>query len=168
VEREVWVRGAMVASVLILGVLIFVTPILLGRPTPQLESVPLLIVGMSENQSSLIVYATGGLQAYQYKLIQLSFNESTPSVNGTFREADTYGLHRWVPATANFTVDAYFRDRLGNYFQYNVTVHRETDANGRMFLRFTFPYEKDNLTTVINRYPPDDFRWYIPRRGTVP
>lgn len=167
-EREAWVRGAMVASVLGLGVLILVTPILVGRPTSELSSLPILIIGWSHNQSYLIVYATGALQAYQYKMIRLSFNESVPSVNGTFEEADTYGFHRWVPANASFTVDTYLQDRLGNYFQYNVTVHRDKDANNRTYLKFTFPYEKDNLNTVIGRYPGDDFRWFIPRRGTVP
>lgn len=162
-----WVRGAMVASVLVLGVLIFVTPILLGHPTSELSSLPLLIIGMSGNQSSFIVYATGAVQAYQYRLIRLSFNDSTPTVNGTFAERDTYGFHRWVPANANFTVDVYFEDRLGNYFQYNVTVHREKDMNNLTKIVFTFPYEKDPPNPVT-RSPPDDFRWVIPRRGRVP
>ena len=68
-----WVRGGMVTSVLVLGVLILVTPILLGRPTSELSSLPMLIVGWSGNQSYLIVYATGALQQYQYKLIRLAF-----------------------------------------------------------------------------------------------
>ncbi|TLZ78766.1 MAG: hypothetical protein E6K08_00405 [Methanobacteriota archaeon] len=106
-ERAVWVRGGMVTSVLVLGVLILVTPILLGRPTSELSSLPMLIVGWSGNQSYLIVYATGALQQYQYKLIRLAFNESISSVNGTFRDP-------------------------------------------------------------VSVYPPKDFRWSIPPRGTLP
>ncbi len=166
-EREVWVRVGMVTSVLVLGILIFVTPVLLGRPTSELSSLPVLIVGWSGNQSYLIVYATGAFQAYQYKLIRLAFNESTSSVNGTFRENDTYGFHRWVPANASFTVDAYFEDQIGNYFEYNVTVHQKRDADNHMFLEFTFPYEKDRPNPVIV-YPPKDFRRAIPPRGTLP
>src|SRR5207245_1875678 len=89
-------------------VLILVTPVLLGRPSSELASLPMLIVGWSGNQSYLIVYATGALQQYQYKLIRLAFNESTSSVNGTFRENDTYGFHRWVPANASFLIASCF------------------------------------------------------------
>ncbi len=162
-----WIRGAMVASVLILGVLIFVTPTLLGRPTSELSSVPLLIIGMTANKSSFIVYASAAVQAYQYDMIRLTFNDSTPSVNGSAQGNDTYGIYRWVPGNATFTVDAYFVDKLRNFFQYNVTVHTGRDVDNRTFVRFTFPYEKDNLNTVILRYPPDDFRWVIPRKGTL-
>ncbi|TLZ69161.1 MAG: hypothetical protein E6K06_05390 [Methanobacteriota archaeon] len=166
-EREVWVRVGMVTSVLVLGVLILVTPVLLGRPTSELASLPMLIVGWSGNQSYLVVYATGALQQYQYKLIRLAFNESISSVNGTFRENDTYGFHRWVPANASFTVDAYFEDQIGRYFEYNVTVHQKRDADNQVFLEFTFPYEKDRPNPV-SLYPPKDFRWSIPPRGTLP
>jgi len=168
VEREVWVRAAMVLSVLLLASLIVVTPALLGRPTPGFASLPILIIGMSRNESSFVVYASWALQAYQYDLIRLTFNESSSAVNGSIEEMDSYGIHRWVPANASFTVGAYFVDHVGNYFQYNVTVRAEKDQDNRTFMLFTFPYEKDNVNTVIRRYPPDDFRWGIPPRGTLP
>ena len=144
----------MVLSVLLLASLIVVTPALLGRPTPGFASLPILIIGMSRNESSFVVYASWALQAYQYDLIRLTL--------------DSYGIHRWVPANASFTVGAYFVDHVGNYFQYNVTVRAEKDLDNRTFMLFTFPYEKDNVNTVIRRYPPDDFRWGIPPRGTLP
>ena len=163
-----WVRTAMVLSVLLLASLIVVTPALLGRPTPGFVSLPVLIIGMSRNESSIVVYASWALQAYQYDVIRLTFNESSPAVNGSIEEMDSYGIHRWVPANASFTVGAYFLDHDGNYFQYNVTVRADKGLDNRTFMLFTFPYEQDNLNTVIRRYPPDDFRWGIPLRGTLP
>ncbi len=163
-----WTRTAMVVSVLVLAALVFATPYLLGRPTPELSSVPQLIVSMSQdNESWLIVYGTAAVQAYLYESIRLSFNESAPSVNGASLENHTYGLVRWVPANASFTVDATFVDKAGNYFQYNVTVHLERDSSDRLVIVVTFPYEKDNLNTVIRRYPPDEFRQAIPWRGVL-
>ncbi len=157
----------MVLSVLVLVSLIAVTPALLGRPTPGFASLPILIIGMSRNESSFVIYASAAVQAYQYDLINLTFNESSPTVNGWMEERDSYGIHRWLPpATVSFTVAAYFVDHVGNYFQYNVTVRAEKDLNNRTYMLFTFPYEKDNINTVIQRYPPDDFRLGIPLRGT--
>ena len=90
----------MVLSILALVGLIFATPDLLGRPSPGLESLPLLIIGMSRNESSFIVNVGAAVQAYRYDMIRLSFNESASFVNGTYAENDTYGFHRWVPANA--------------------------------------------------------------------
>ncbi len=169
VEREAWIRGVMVLSVLVLAALVVVTPVLLGRPTAEL--VPLLIVGMSRNESYFIVYAAAAVQAYQYDLIRLTFNGSSPAVNGAFNETESYGIHRWIPvnaSNASFTVGAYFVDQSQNYFQFNVTVRLERDLQNRTRMLFTFPYEKDYVNTVVQVYPPDDFRWGIPRRGTLP
>ena len=166
-----WSRGAMVLSIFALVGLIFATPDLLGRPSPGLDSLPLLIIGMSRNESSFIVNVGAAVQAYRYDLIRLSFNESAPSVNGTYAENDTYGFHRWVSANASFTVDVYLVDHglpFRNYFQYNVTVRAEKDLDNRTVMVFTFPYESDNVCTEMRLIPPADFRCAIPRRGTLP
>lgn len=156
----------MVLSILTLVVLILVTPILLGRPPSELASLPLLIIGMSRNESAFIVQLGAAIQDYQYETVRLSINGSNPSINGTYMEQDAYGLHQWVPGNVTFSVSVYFVDRQKNYFEYNVTAHRERDADNRTKMVFTFPYEDGRSPEV--RYPPDDFRQVIPRRGTVP
>lgn len=162
----------MVLSIFALVGLILVTPTLLGRPSPELASLPLLVIGMSRNESSFIVSVGAAVQAYRYDEIRLTIYGEAPGVNQTVWENETYGLHArvptQVPSNGNFTVDAYIVDQLGNYFEYNVTAHADKDADGRTVMVFTFPYEKDSLMTVIWRYPPDDFRWVIPQRGTLP
>lgn len=163
-----WTRGAMVLAIFALVILILLTPSLLGRPSPDLASIPLLIVGMSRNETTLIVNLGYAFQAYRYEVVRLTMNGSSPSLNVNYSESDTYGFHRWVPSNRSFNLNAYFVDQQKNYFEYNVTVRVEKDTNNRTVMVFTFPYEKDNLTTEIRRYPPDDFRWGIARRGTVP
>ena len=161
-------RGAMVLSILVLVVLILITPSLLGRPSSELGSVPLLIIGMSRNESAFIVQLGAAIQAYQYAFIRLTVNGSNPAVNGTYNETDGYGLSRWVPGNVTFSVNVYFVDRQKNYYEYNVTGYAEKDVDNRTVMVFTFPYEKDNSNAEVRRYPPDDFRQSIPRRGTLP
>lgn len=165
-EREVWARAGMVLSVLALAALIFVTPDLLGRPSPELASLPLLIIGLSKNESTLIVNVGAAVQAYRYELIRVGINGTDPGVNATYEENDTYEWHTRVPADVMFTVHTYLVDQEDNYFEYNVTARLETDAANRTVMIFTFPYERD-MTPEIRRYPPEDFRWLIPRRGTL-
>src|SRR5437016_9491682 len=96
-EREVWIRGAMVLSILALMVLILITPSLLGRTSTELASVPLLTIGMSRNESAFIVNLGAVVQAYQYDIVRMTLNGSDPSVNRTYEERDTFGFHVWVP-----------------------------------------------------------------------
>lgn len=167
-------RGAMVLSILALVVLILVTPSLLGRPSSELASIPLLIIGMSRNESMFIVNLGAAVQAYQYDVVRMTLNGSTPAVNRTYEENDTFGFHVWVPGNATFSVHVYLIDHVDradqerNYFEYNVTVHREKDSNNKTVMVFTFPFEKDNQGTEIRRNPPDYFRQVIPRRGSLP
>ncbi len=165
-----WARGGMVLSILALVGLIVVTPSLLGRPSPELASLPLLIIGMSRNNESyFLVNLQAAVQAYRYDEIRITINSSdAPSVNRSMVEPDTYSYHTWVPSNVTFTVDAYLIDQQGNYFEYNVTARMSKELDNRTVMIFTFPYEKDNLMTEFRRYPPDDFRWVIPRRGTLP
>lgn len=172
-EREVVARVAMVLSILALVVLILITPSLLGRPSPELASLPLLIIGMSRDNSTFIVEVGAAVQAYRYDAIRLAivasqpWNSSRVWLNQTVLRNDTYGYGTSVPSNATFTIGAYFVDHQGNYFEYNVTARTRRDPDSRLAMVFTFP-EPDNATTEITRYPPDDFRWVIPRRGTLP
>lgn len=166
-----WVRGAMVVSILALATLIFVTPTLIGRPSAELASLPLLIIGMPKNESYFLVYLSAAVQAYRYEEIRISVNATNPTANRTLVENETYGLHLWVPtqvpSNGSFTVHTYLVDQAKNYFEYNVTVRAARDA-GRTVMVFTFPDEKDNPTLEITRFPPgEDFRWVIPQRGAL-
>jgi len=172
VERDEWIRGAMVVSILALATLIFVTPTLIGRPPAELASLPLLIIGMPRNESYFIVYLSAAVQAYRYDEIRISVSGTNPLSNGTHVENETYGLHMWVPtqvpSNGTFTVHTYLVDQAKNYFEYNVTVRADLDA-GRTVMVFTFPDEKDNPNLEIKRSPPvEDFRWVIPQRGALP
>src|SRR5437899_1491465 len=60
-ERDVWIRGAMVVSILALATLILATPTLIGRPPAELASLPLLIIGMPKNESYFIVYLSAAV-----------------------------------------------------------------------------------------------------------
>jgi len=166
VEREVWVRGGMVVSILVLVVLIVITPVLLGRPSSELASLPLLIIGMSRNESAFIVDLGAAINAYQYDLVRLTINGSDSSVNGTYNETDSYGFHRWVPGNATFSVNVYFVDHQRNYFEYNVTARAMKELDNRTAMVFTFPNE-DGGRPEVRQYPPDDFRLVIPRRGSL-
>lgn len=160
----------MVVSILALVALILATPSLLGRTTPELASLPLLTIGMSKNESFFLVNVGGAVQAYRYEMIRLSFNGTHPSLNRTMLVNDTYYHYALIPRNSSviFTVDAYLVDQQGNYFEYNVTARTEQDATNRIVMVFTFPYETDNVGTVIRRTPPEDLRQPIPRRGTLP
>ena len=160
-------RGAMVLSILGLMVLILVTPSLLGRPASELSSVPLLVIGMAPNET-FIVQLGWAIQAYQYPSIRLSINASNPSSNGTYTEQYAYGLSRWVPGNVTFLVHVYFVDQQRNYFEYNVTAHRDKDASNRTVMVFTFPDEKGNRAPEVRDPSKEDFRQTIPRRGKIP
>src|SRR5437879_4819929 len=141
-EREVWIRGAMVLSILALMVLILITPSLLGRTSTELASVPLLTIGMSRNESAFIVNLGAVVQAYQYDIVRMTLNGSDPSVNRTYEERDTFGFHVWVPENVSFSVHVYLVDHVGradqrrNYFEYNVSARRETDSQDRTVMAF--------------------------------
>ncbi|TLZ85772.1 MAG: hypothetical protein E6K05_00715 [Methanobacteriota archaeon] len=173
-EREVWIRGAMVLSILALMVLILITPSLLGRTSTELASVPLLTIGMSRNESAFIVNLGAVVQAYQYDIVRMTLNGSDPSVNRTYEERDTFGFHVWVPENVSFSVHVYLVDHVGradqrrNYFEYNVSARRETDSQDRTVMVFTFPFEKDKKDTVVRITRPENFTQVIPPRGTIP
>jgi hypothetical protein len=157
----------MVVSILVLVVLIVVTPFLLGRPPSELASVPLLIIGMSRDESVFLVNLGAAVNAYQYDEIRLTINGTDLSVNGTFSETEAYGLYRRVPGDVTFSVNAYFVDRQKNYFEYNVTARTEKDEDNRTLMVFTLPDQPDDGAEV-RQFATDDFRRVVPRRGTLP
>ena len=174
-EQEDWLRGGMVISILVLVVLILITPSLLGRSPSELASVPLLIIGMSKNESWFIVNIEAAFQAYRYDLVRMTVNGTGAPVNWTHEEAEVFGFHRWLPGNATFSVHVYLVDQGSgglrkNYFEFNVTAHRDRDVNNRSVMVITFPFEKDFRGTEVRKYPDqhEEFRQGIPRRGTVP
>jgi hypothetical protein len=168
----------MVLSILALVVLILVTPSLLGRTSTELASVPLLTVGMSRNESAFIVNLGAAVQVYQYDVVRMIVNGSDPLVNRTYEEKDTFGFHVWLPSNVSFALHVYLVDHVDrsdqrrNYFEYNVSGHRESDPQNRTVMVFTFPFEKERQGAVIRITRPDSgeftFRLVIPTRGTLP
>jgi hypothetical protein len=168
-EQEDWLRGGMVISILVLVVLILVTPSLLGRSPSELGSVPLLIVGMSQNKSWFVVNIGAAFQAYRYDVMRMTINGTGPSVNWSHSETEVYSFHRWVNGNASFSVHVYLVDHGKNYFEFNVSARRVRDTNNQTVMVITFPFEKDYRGIEIRKYPPaEDFRQGIPRRGSVP
>src|SRR5467141_887196 len=96
-EREVWIRGAMVLSILALMVLILITPSLLGRTSTELASDPLLTLGMSRNESAFAGNLGVVVHAYQYDNVRMKNNGSDPPLNRTYEDRDTFGFHVWGP-----------------------------------------------------------------------
>lgn len=158
-------RGAMVVSILSLGVLIAVTPLLLGRPSSELESLPILIIGMSENRSEFIVELGAAVQHYRYEVIRLTiFNASVPSANASFNVTDGYSLSHRLPVNVTFALNAYFVDQDRNYFESNVSVRTE---EGRSVMVFTLLDMGDNGNAPIERDWSEDFLLPIDRRGRL-
>ena len=168
----------MFSTIVALVALILVTPSFLGHPT-TLASLPVLIVAMAPHTDILIVDVTGGLQPYLYANVSL---EATPMglANSTsYREAAggnwTYGATLYIPPNGTthlpmngtkFLVHTRLVDRDGNLFEYNLTVRTYRNTNGDPVMVFTFP--DDPGAAEMQRTPPSDFRWVVPRRGSVP
>ncbi len=165
-ERETWIRAGMVLTILGLLGLVLVTPSLMGRP-PELASLPLLIVGVTEDVSTFILDVSAAVQAYMYANMTLEV-EGLDNVTyvAVVNEADTYDVHLRIPTavTSHFHVHAVLFDRQDNYFEYNLTVRLGDLEDRGIPMIFSFPDEQDAPEVV--RFPPDDFRWLIPRRGT--
>ena len=167
VERQTWVQVGMVLTILLLLVLILLTPSLIGRPQ-ELASIPLLIVGLSTDEGTLVLDLGAAVQAYLYRTIILEIVSSPdPVVNRSVTEEDAYHVGARVPAndTLAYAVRAWFMDRQDNYFEYNVTVNTYVDADDRRVLAFGL-VDEDTPSTILV-YPPGDFRWVVPPRGSA-
>lgn len=164
----------MFSTIIVLVALILATPNLLGHPS-ELASLPVLIVAMNHDTTSVIVHVAGAVQAYMYENLSLDVRSLTAgNVSiANYSQNDTYGVQLTVPANLtmpNVTalyIHARLVDRQENFFEANVTMAFDlTDTNGKPVMVFQFPTD---LGTPERRVtPPDDFRWVIPRRGLVP
>lgn len=168
----------MFSTIVVLVALILVTPSLLGHPT-TLASLPVLIVAMTPAADVLIIEVTAGLQPYLYANVSLAATALGPGNTTLLREVSegnwTYGEALDVRAngTTNlpangteFLVHTRLVDRDGNLFEYNLTVRTYRSANGDPVMVFRFP--DDPGTGEVQRTLPGDFRWVVPRRGSVP
>lgn len=165
VAREARTRAGMVITILALLFLIFITPSLLGRP-PELASLPLLIIGLTQDESTFVVDVGGAVGAYMYANVTLEvLGIDNASYQARVMNASAYHLHVRVPRNATpFAVHTLLVDRQDNYFEYNITASLATEAT-RLVMIFTFPDETDNR--VERRTPPDDLRWAVPWRGSL-
>lgn len=157
----------MVLTILVLLALVLVTPTLIGRPQ-ELASVPLLVVGMTEDEAFLVFDVGAGVQAYMYRNITLEIRAEPPSPGDVSEAAvDAYHVTARVPVNASVTYAArtYLVDRQDNYFEYNVTVRAFVDDDERMVIAFGL-VDEDNPSTIL-AYPPADFRWVVPPRGSL-
>lgn len=157
----------MVLSIPALLILILLTPNLLGRPQ-ELASIPLLVVGLTQNESEILVDVSGAVQRYMYEVISLQVvSRPAPDVNLSLSENDTYGLNARIPTNETLVYDlhVWLQDRQANYFEYNVTMAVYHDENGDAVMAFVLIDEDSPRTVRI--VAPDDFRWALPRRGEV-
>lgn len=161
----------MVVTILVLLSLILVTPSLLGR-SPELSSLPILIIGLSHDNRTMSVDVGGAVGWYMYEnaTIRVRSLNLNSTFNVTVSENETYDLHTKIPINATnnfFRVHALIFDRLDNYFETNVTARVYRNADGRTVMAFTFPDPEDRGLSETLRFPPDDFRWGIPLRGRI-
>ena len=161
----------MFLAIIVLVVLILATPSLMGHP-PSLTP-PILIVAVPPDQSSLIVYVTGAVQAYLYDNITVNLtrlNAANVSVeNMSQSETFTYGVEIRAPLNLTYwRVHIWLVDQQDNYFEYNVSIRAYVDRNNNDHLTLAFSFPDDNRSSVVTRVPPDDFLVTIPRRGTIP
>jgi|GEM_PF-1988546 len=165
VERAAWVRLLIVVTILVLLALVLVTPRFLGQPS-ELESFPVLVVGLNKEQTLWIVSVGGSVQPYMYEGILLEARDPTNTTLANETVGDAYDASLRLPVNASATLDlhTWLLDRQGNYFEYNVTVWLFT-LEGRTMMGIAFP-DEDSAPNQT-RTPPADFRIPVPRRGNL-
>ena len=157
----------MVLTIPALLVVVLATPGLIGRPQ-ELGSIPLLVIGLSQDEREIVIDVSGAIQAYMYEAMKLDvLSEPEPVVNLSIAENDTYDIHARIPANGSLTysVHTWLLDRQDNYFEYNLTMAMTRDANDNPVMIFGLIDEDSPRTVRV--VPPDDFRWAVPRRGEV-
>lgn len=150
-------RGAMVAVIPALVVLILITPNLVGRPS-VLSAIPILIIGLTE--SDVVIDVSGAVDHYRYRTIQLTvLGLDNMSFNETLVESEVYSLDLTVlrNATSVFDISVVVANQEGNTFALNATVFTGTDETGD----YVAVSRRDELRTDI-AYAPADFRTLIP------
>ncbi|TLZ71917.1 MAG: hypothetical protein E6K10_03725 [Methanobacteriota archaeon] len=151
-------RGAMVAVILALVLLIVATPSLVGRPT-VLSAIPALIVGLTA--SDLVIDVHGAVDHYMYRSIALEIRgEDVVAFRVSVLRTDSYDLQVNFSRNATVAFDLYvvIVDRQGTTFALNATVFHARDDGGD-FVSMT---DRDTLRSVLAR-PPGDVRALIPR-----
>lgn len=161
----------MVLTILVLLALILITPSLLGR-SPELVSLPILVIGLSRDNATLAVNVGGAVGWYMYENATLHVRALNPgsTYNVTTTENETYEIHQKVPVNVTssfFRVHTLVFDPQGNYFETNVTARVYRNDEGRIVMAFTFPDPVDTNLSETLRFPPEDFRWVIPLRGRL-
>lgn len=163
-DRAAWGRAGIFATILALLALILITPNLIGRPA-VLASLPILIVGLTEDRSAFVVHVGGAVGAYMYANVTLEVFGMNATLVDVAVENDTYSAHLRVPVNEAqpLRIHTYLADRQDHYFEYNVTAAFVSEQ-GRPVLLLTLVDEEDREE---RRTPPDDFRWPVPLRGTL-
>jgi len=166
VDRAAWARAGIVVAILVLLAMILITPTLIGR-SPELGSLPLLIVGLTQDQSTFVIHVGAAVGSYMYANVTLEVRGiQNASYEAEAMENDTYDVHIRVPVnvTRSFSIHTYLVDRQENYFEYNVTVNLFLEQ-GRLVLVVTLQDEKD--PRVERRTLPEEFWWPVPLRGAL-
>lgn len=150
-------RGAMVAVIPALVVLILITPNLMGRPA-VLSAIPILIIGMTE--SNVLIDVDGAVDHYRYRTIQLQLLGLD---NMSFQEnrtaTESYGLDFVFSrnVTSVFDISVLVANQDGNTFALNATVFTGEDEIGE----YIAVSRRDVFRTDVV-YLPADFRTFIP------
>lgn len=164
-ERAAWFRLSIVVTILVLLALVLVTPRFLGQPS-ELDTLPVLVVGLNTDETLWIVSVGGSVQPYMYEGILLEARDSANTTVANETVGDAYDVSLRVPVNASGTLGlhTWLLDRQGNYFEYNLTVWLFT-LDGRTMMGIAFPDEDSAADQT--RTPPADFRTPVPRRGTL-
>lgn len=162
----------MFGTIIAMVALIVITPSLLGHPS-ELTSIPVLIVAMTHDHTTLIVDVTGAVQAYLYRNVtlnvsRLAANGTNASVGFTSRN-ETFNAELFIPLNETpLWIHTRLVDQQNNYFEYNVTVStfNDTKNENKLTMAFNFPDDPGTATRYV--VPPADLPWPVPRRGMTP
>ncbi len=149
-------RGAMVAVIPALIVLILITPNLMGRP-PVLSAIPILIIGMTE--SNVLIDVDGAVDHYRYRTIQIQLlGLDNMSFQENLTATESYGLDFAFSrnVTAVFDISVLVANQEGNTFALNATVFTGEDEIGE----YIAVSRRDVFRTDVV-YMPADFRTLI-------
>ncbi len=158
----------MFLTIIVLMALIVITPTLMGRPT-GLSSFPVLIVAATWDQGDLVVGVTG-VQPYMYGNVTLNVTRAAANDTRTLAwRQNNNSFGEFVYIAVNDTplrIHVWLEDQLRNYFEGNVTVATSLNTQGKLVMSVGYPDDPNAGTTMT--VAPNDFRWSVPLRGTVP
>jgi hypothetical protein len=163
----------MFATIIVLVGGILITPSLVGH-TSELTSLPEILIAICpHDQSEFVIDVTAAVEAYLFANVTIQVNHMNPDGANmslaSYARNDTYGGELYVPVDdAPLWIHTRLVDIQGNYFEYNLTLQTFYNPNngGRLTMVINFPDEHGAATKYL--VPPNDLRWPIPRRGTIP